>query len=363
MLRLVAQKVGYGLHHALAEYRLPELGGGLWRQKVGGFAYGSGGTAEEAAEKALWEAAERYSIHFHGDEELCEAIYDPARCLHPNELLQFREEDYARGGAEMPERFRDGERIAWMRASAMGEYPERLIPAALVLLDYSDEGQERWAVSTSSGCAAGPTREAAQEAAVRELIERDAVALWWYRRARRPRVETGEWARGNAARIAEAIAARGKRCEVIDVSTEFGWKVGVAMSWEADGREALFGAGAGRDWASAAGRAVAEVAQVLAWREFWGDRRPYGYAQAQTFQTEAGAVGSRAAKPRERLRFYRVDLSRKAMGVRVVRVVCPVLMGLQGGLGNERLWTAPEELGWECEITRGQAAPTLRCPL
>ena len=64
--------------------------------------------------------------------------------------------------------------IDWIAAERISDGHELWIPACLAL---RPTNSDRWAVG--SGCAAGPTSADALKSAMLEVIERDAVAMWW----------------------------------------------------------------------------------------------------------------------------------------------------------------------------------------
>ena len=116
----------------------------------------------------------------------------------------------------------------------------------------------------SSGCAAGVTREDATLRGLLELIERDAVALWW-RGGRRGRAVApdSEAASGAAALLAQARQGQGHRTSwLLDITTDVEIPVVAAMSTDPDGYGFVVGFGARLNLADAARAAVFELCQV-----------------------------------------------------------------------------------------------------
>ncbi|BDC48065.1 hypothetical protein F183_A03810 [Bryobacterales bacterium F-183] len=329
------------------EYALGSLPTGFYRQKTHGLAYGSGQSQQEARDKAFFEAVERFCSHFHGSEQFTTQPYDPATCVHPNDLMQFTDLQIANAGLDA---FGEQVEIAWMWGEPLhGGYKGKWIPAAMVLLDYADEHQPNFALPTSSGCAAGPDLASATRSGVRELVERDAVALWWYRQALRPTV------------IPPRVE-HGRTYEVLDVSTDFGLSVCVAISAREDGSDPVFGAGSGRDLGAAAQDAIRELTQVLTWRRYWQDASPYGYANVQDFQRGHTSATASDAAVSSLPNMYVVNLTRADVGLPVVRVVAPELLSHRLGMRNVRLSRVPERLGWRCNRVP-DATDFVECPL
>ncbi len=63
----------------------------------------------------------------------------------------------------------------WLPAMRLVDGAPSCLPASLCLRDLPDKNS----IATSLGCAAGRTVEEATRSALLELIERDALALWW----------------------------------------------------------------------------------------------------------------------------------------------------------------------------------------
>lgn len=140
---------------------------------------------------------------------------------------------------------------------------EVLAPAALCYRNRPTEGPHpRYRIGV--GCAAGRSREEAVEHAFLELAERDAVAHWWigHRRARPISAEAMS-ASGVAGLVSTARQAReGRQSWFLDISTELGVPVTVAVSFDDGGRAFAFGFGAGRSLPEALTSAFLELCQI-----------------------------------------------------------------------------------------------------
>ena len=114
-----------------------------------------------------------------------------------------------------------------------------------------------WPLST--GCGAGPDHLTATLHGLLELIERDAVALWW-RGGRRGRLAPA----GSGAAMLERLrnGARGRQTWLLDISGDLGVPVVAAVSCNGDGFGLCCGHAAGATLAGAADAAVREMAQM-----------------------------------------------------------------------------------------------------
>jgi ribosomal protein S12 methylthiotransferase accessory factor len=211
----------------------------------------------------------------------------------------------------------------------------------------------------SSGCAAGPTVEAATLRGLLELVERDAVALWW-RGGRRGRSIAADSEAGFAASelLAELRQANVERKTwLLDITTDVEIPAVVALSTRADGFGFSFGFGARLSLAEAARAAVFELCQVelgqhvvAAKRQESGDaalsendrrqlRRGTLFDTRNCALLQPGADQKRIAEASplsglqqalERLQArgiaaYAINLTRVEFGIPVVRVLAPGL--------------------------------------
>ena len=161
---------------------------------------GKGMTDVQAHASGLCEAIERYSAVFQGDAPRIHASYRTLGdgAIHPASCMLFSPEQYANRADRnarstpanrIPDEFDETAAVAWTPVWSLTHGAPRYLPTALCYLGYPYQPCEpRTCVATSSGNAAGNTLEEACLQAVLELVERDAVALWWYSRVRRPGV-------------------------------------------------------------------------------------------------------------------------------------------------------------------------------
>ena len=99
-----------------------------------------------------------------------------------------------------------------------------------------------------------------------ELVERDACAIWWYNRLRRGEIDIDRLGDGYVSDMRARYAAMGRSLWVLDVTSDFGIPVVVAvLHWKDDSRErTVFAAGAHFDLRTATLQAATELNQILA---------------------------------------------------------------------------------------------------
>lgn len=340
---------------------------------------GRGLTPSQARAAALCEALERYSGFFQGTETLIEATYRQLRgeAVHPNDCLRISERQYAaredwnRLGLPyhwLPEPFDEERPVEWVPAWSLTNKVFKWLPAAYGFYGAPLPDGHRFCRADSNGCAAGTCLEEAILQGFFEIVERDALALWWYNRALRPGVRLDGFPQSQALR--GALARLGREVWVLDLTTDLGIPAFVALSREVSPRpgDLILGAGAHLDPAVALTRALTEINQFLpgflsgrprqVFSEDPGDAaylvpdpsRPL--RTAEDFPSLArpdlrDEVELCVERARERgLEVLVVDQTREEAGLPVVRVVVPGMRLFRARFAPGRLYDTPAALGW-----------------
>ncbi|MFS0694543.1 TOMM precursor leader peptide-binding protein [Streptomyces nitrosporeus] len=252
-------------------HSLDRLRGGLRAQSGG-----KGTTAEEAEVGALCEALERYSGTRHGDEPV---VVDTltglgGAALHPNDCQLFAEEQFTgrdrwnrthSAFQQVPPRFDAAEPVEWTPVWSLTAGAQRLLPTSMLYFGPGPGGTPRAPWADSNGNAAGSSPEDAVVQGFLELVERDAVALWWYNRTRQPAVDLDAFDEPWLARTRQVYERIGRDLWVLDLTADFGIPVMAAVSRRTGRSEERisFGFGAHFDASLALRRAVTELAQLL----------------------------------------------------------------------------------------------------
>nr|WP_245238179.1 TOMM precursor leader peptide-binding protein [Streptomyces roseochromogenus] len=246
------------------------------RHGLRSYSGGKGTTPLEAEVGALCEAVERYSATRQGDEPV---VLDTLAglgesALHPNTCQlyadrQFAERDsWNRSGAafqQVPPPFDPHAPTEWTPVWSMTAGAHRLLPTSML---YFGSGPGRrpspiWA--DSNGNAAGSSLEDATLQGFLEVVERDAVGLWWYNRTRQPGVDLDAFDEPWLADVRSAYGRLRRDVWVLDLTTDFGIPVMAAVSCHKDAtsQRICLGFGAHFDPRTALRRAVTEMAQLL----------------------------------------------------------------------------------------------------
>lgn len=139
-----------------------------------------------------------------------------------------------------------------------------LVPAQQVYLDFAAvSGEPLYADADSTGCATGPTQADAAQMALLECLERDAMALWWHG-GLAPEPLSLDLIDGLQPRLVWWLQERVRQTQLLDLTTDTGVPVVVAVSADADGGHIATGAAARLAHADAALAAVTEMLQTEA---------------------------------------------------------------------------------------------------
>ncbi len=249
----------------------------LLRRNLRGQSGGKGRTEIQAKVSAVCEAVERYCGVWRGDEPVIQAAFadlQPGHAVHPESLLQFSAQQH-RGRREwnsrpenrlhlVPERFDDSRPVDWARAWSLTADEERLVPAAMAWYGHPDLSGHFFAVADSNGSAAGNTLEEALLQGMCEIVERDAVALWWYNRIPRREFDLDSLSDPYVPTIRNFYDRMDRDLWVLDITSDLGIPVFAAVSRRRhEIQDVMVGFGAHPDARTALFRSLTEVNQFL----------------------------------------------------------------------------------------------------
>lgn len=248
----------------------------------------------------------------------------------------------------------------WLPATRLSDGKPVSVPASLCLRPVGANDTN----VTSLGCAAGETRLDAIRSAMFEIIERDAVALWWHGGVPPLQIPDVLLAEARSTLILARQGKTARTTRFIALQSICQTPVVCALSCESDGKSVALGFGAAESFATAAIKSLMELLQmevgnrIVAMKaerqgtaklgsadaEIW-QRILVFDASAQPFQPEGSAEVMPAlpvAKITEKLgqenmQIYAVDLFRGSAALPVVKLVAPRLQPLPGQIETERL--------------------------
>lgn len=350
---------------------------------------GKGVTDTAARVSALCEALERYSAVYRGTEL---RVFGTGRQLgadgvDPRTILGFSDAQYREReewNARPTGRFHrvpipyDRRRwMSWTPVWSLTGSVTRFVPTSLCYFGYAGPGDEI-ARADSNGLAAGNCLEEAIVQGFLELVERDAVALWWYNRTRQPEVALQGVSDPFVQGIARLYDRLERRLWVLDLTSDLGIPVFGAVSSTAGGSGITMGFGAHLDRGIALRRALCEANQALPlalasdadrrrtllpdhplaldwWRNETLETQPYlvpaGVRTLEEFASYESADlldDVRECIVRARrvgLEVLCLDLTRPEIDLHVARVIVPGLRHFWRRLAPGRLYDVPVELG------------------
>jgi bacteriocin biosynthesis cyclodehydratase domain-containing protein len=355
---------------------------------------GKGKSIEQARISALAESLERYCGVFDGTEPRIRASFADLgkTAIHPNACMGYSERQYAERQSHnarghkahwVPEPFREDVEIDWAPLWSLSAETTRYLPTSFCYYGYRSSDPV-FARADSNGCAAGSVVEEAVLQGLLELMERDAVALWWYNRLRRPAVDLES---ADDAYVAELVRHYGdlrRDLWVLDITSDFGIPTFAALSRRVDRAEEdiIYGFGAHLDPGLALTRALTELNQSLE-----AVPSATGPAAARTYRADEDAVhwwrtvraaeagylmpdpevGSRSLEDfknfasddlrrdivtckkiavKQGIDILVLEQTRPDVGFPVVRVVAPGLRHFWARFGPGRLYDVPVREGW-----------------
>jgi ribosomal protein S12 methylthiotransferase accessory factor len=354
-----------------------------------GSAAGKGMSPAQARASCIAEALERYALAWQGDEPHRRArladLGDDA--LDPRRLLLFSEAQYAAREAwnaahdafnRVRERFEPERPIDWSPAWSVTHDALRWLPTRYCYMRYEDGTDHAFCAADTNGCAAGATLEEAILQGLLELIERDACALWWYNRAARPAIDLDTIDEPFLRHAIRHYRAMGRELWVLDLTTDLGIPVAVALSHDGQGRRIHLGLGCALDRKAAALRAVSEHNQLAAidsgapravkpedrnGLDDWLDNAtveehryllpaagaaPQAVAELGDVSELRGTIERLAAMLAEHgLELVVQELRRPEIDIAAARVVVPGLRHFWARFAPGRLYDVPVRLGWQ----------------
>ncbi|SFU76590.1 ribosomal protein S12 methylthiotransferase accessory factor [Methylobacterium sp. 174MFSha1.1] len=401
----VVQRVEPGLespnplvHTAIAVHFFPMFKDDLkvLQRNLIGRGGGKGRTPAQARCGAIGEALERHAGIWQGDVEpvlRSSARRLGAAALHPSACLLFSDAQLEGRRAwnralrsphqVVTEPLDPDDEIDWTPARSLTHDEIRYLPAAYCWYGHPELAR-MICLADSNGCAAAGAPDRAVLAGLVELIERDAVAIWWYNRLSRPAVDLASFGDPYIDDLCRRYRDLGREIWAIDVGADLGVPVIVALSARTDraAEDVIFGFGASLDAPRAVLRALTELnqsygfvsateaegrtqyraenAEMLDWlRSATRASQPYLVPDpalpprraadfpAPPWEDAGAAVRGLVARLGEAgLEAFLVDQTRPDIGLPVARVVVPGLRHMWRRLAPGRLYDVPVALGW-----------------
>ncbi len=366
------------------------------RESLRGVSGGKGSVKIQAMVSGLCEAIERYSGNYFGDEYSIQGRFlELNDAIHPNTCMgfspsQLQEREAWNASHEfsrchfVPEQFDEHRVIDWTPIWSLSAKKFRYLPSLFCFYGHPDFKNNDWCVPDSNGSAAGNTLEEAIIQGFMELVERDAVAIWWYNRIQRRGVDLDSFDMPYLNSIREYYAAMHRDIWVIDITSDLNIATFACVSRRNDhlSEDLLLGFGSHFDPRIAMLRAITEVNQFLpsvalknpdgSTRYIFGDElarnwwktatiadHPYlkplddlPPANLQDFNNPSSddikedVETCLAICAQNGLEMLVLNQTRPDLGLNVVKVIVPELCHFWRRLGKSRLYDVPVTMGW-----------------
>ncbi len=352
---------------------------------------GKGMESAQARTSALCEALERYSGVARGSEPMRRASFQELgeSAIHPNSCMQFSQRQYDNRDEQsrrksdfnwVPRRFEENRELDWAPLWSLSDQRFRYLPAAYCYYGWDEPEEFDFCRPDSNGNAAGNTPEEAILQGFFEVVERDAVALWWYIQAPRPCVDLASFQRSYFTELEAHYRTLGRRLWVLDLTTDLEIPTFAAISLgksEDSSGELLLGFGTHLDPMLGVARALTELNQFLASEQAGRVLFPATAAldDCTFLQPKAGTsprvagdfsafwsddlredIRTCVGRARDRgMETLVLDQTRADIGLAVVKVVVPGLRHFWARFAPGRLYDIPAILGWRCRpLTEAQ---------
>lgn len=385
-----------GLIHAyVADHGFPKEGLDLQhlRSSVRPKSFGKGKTDVQAKASALGEAIERYSGTYTGDEIRLQGKYSEMgeMAIHPYAFLHYSQSQYRNRHSWnqqhhlvqwVSDPFDETREIDWTPVWSLTHQVFKYLPTAYCYYGYTLPEDHCFCWSDTNGSSAGNTLEEAILQGFMELVERDAVALWWYNRVQRPAVDLESFDDPYLNTLKAYYTTLHRDFWVIDITSDLDIPTFAAISRRTNKptEDILFGFGAHFDPKIALSRAATELNQMVflsnaanpegkatfsrqdmqTWCETATlENRPYlvldasaapkvytDYPQLWSNDLRQDVLTCVEIAAKHGLETLVLDQTRPDIGMSVVKVIVPGLRHFWARFAPGRLYDVPVKMGW-----------------
>lgn len=359
------------IHHT-AFFRTPPVHKPITGNTFVQASLGKGIVPEQSQASALCETIERYAAQYQGDEFWLKSTPDNlnSKCYLPQQLTDFSKTQYQQFTNEhysskyAVKKYSKKVPLHWTQGWSFTHQEKAFIPFTYCFANTPFEESEQYIRWGSNGCAAGNTLEEAILQGFYELIERDAVAIWWYNKTERQAVNLNGLPLENLQKFNQTL---GKEWHywVLDISHDFGVPVMAGIAQHKISRKFCLGFGCHLNPTIACQRALSELCQLLPVRNQNKEIFDFDAIEEDTFLlpnddlkslTEFVNLGNptidqdiqycvNQARQFD-LEVLVVNYSRPDLPVKTAKVIVPGLCHIWPQLSHRRLYDVPVKMGW-----------------
>ncbi|WP_281557603.1 TOMM precursor leader peptide-binding protein [Thalassomonas sp. RHCl1] len=335
---------------------------------------GKGICDQQSQASALSEAIERLASQYTGDEAMHYAApsYHHDSYIFPRQLAPFSERQY-RAFIEQPlsehklyaaTEHKEDSALYWTPVWSLSQEKIRYLPLSYCYANTPFE-EQKYSRFYHNGGAAGNSLEEAVLQGFLEIVERDAIAIWWYNKLQRPAMDFSGMSDVLHRQLSHTLGGEWEYW-ALDLTNDFGIPVIAAISRHKTQQKMCFGFGCHLDPVIASQRAFTELCQITEIRNnntapFDFDaisREAYltpGPAETVSFADYARVEHSnilddiRYCQARAEslgLETLVLDYTRQDMPLYTAKVIIPGTCHLFPYFAAKRLYQVPVEMGW-----------------
>ncbi|QTL37476.1 YcaO-like family protein [Pseudoalteromonas viridis] len=343
---------------------------------------GKGKSAIQSKVGALAEAIERYSMRFHHQQKPIYGSYNELKhkALSPKLCLGFSDRQYNAMNHDNLPRYRavprpitNSDVLPWFEVHGINTNQKKYVLADIAFSDfnYTDTAH---AFADSNGCAAGNTYTEAVLQGTLELIERDAVAIWWYNRIKRQHIDLSSVNNKYIDRTKEYYSSINRSFTIIDITSDIGVPTFAAISYEKNTLNGIiYGFGCHVNPRIAIERATLEINQLLPLalkNEVVNDNEFFDWVKKQKITEHEfldpkvkpisidkftdlsennleSAINfiSKSLRAND-IELYALDITTQDTLVPCVKMIAPGMCHFWRRTGQKRLYDVPVKMGW-----------------
>lgn len=340
---------------------------------------GKGMAPAQAKASALCEALERFSGVWQGDEATVVGSMEELgpQAVHFNALQTFSSFQFEHRhtlNAAIPDRrrwipepFDVTAPIHWTPGWSLTLDERRYLPLAYTYAETPPASGTRFGTHNPNGAAAGNSLAEAILQGALELVERDATAIWWYNRLRRPAVDLASFNEPYFHRLGDDYRRQGWTLHVLDLTHDLGIPTCAAVAHHPETQGYAIGFGCHMELRLAVQRALTEINQLFdptgsrlaPWEMKGFHDTAFLFPDDAIPPTRASAAPSLESGDLKEdvgqlvkslqghgLEMIAVDKSRPDIDLTVVQVMIPGLRHFWPRFGEGRLYTVPVAMGW-----------------
>lgn len=272
--------------------------------------------------------------------------------------------------------------INWTPVWSLTESQHKYLPTQLLYYQSQASGScdTFYCMGCSNGNASGNNLEEAVLQGFCELVERDAVAIWWYNRLRKPQVALESFGEPYLLDLIGYYRSLGREAWALDITSDIGIPTFAACSRLSAGPEEriLFGLGCHLDPRIALLRAFAEMNQMLGLAQGGQEKIPLedeetlSWLRTATVANQPYMAPAEMAPPKRRddypslytgdllediglcrrmieekgMEVLVLDQTRSDVKMPVAKVIVPGLRHFWARFAPGRLYDVPVKMGW-----------------